>query len=104
MNKYEIRYIRALNQFFEEMIYDEEQFNNILVTIYNNKELKQLVNRLTDKEDNEDAYCEFILQVAEIKDKQKLIISVCDTINDNSFAKPPKHFIFPKVPFFYFDF
>jgi hypothetical protein len=31
-------------------------------------------------------------------------ITVCDTINDNSFAKLLKHFIFPKVPFLYLGF
>jgi len=51
----------------------ETQYNNMLSSLAINKELKTLVHRLVQHKDQEDAWGEFLLQVAEIKDKQKVL-------------------------------
>lgn len=75
------KYIEAVTEFiidmFESQDDDEEdtetQYQQMLAQLMTNKELKRLVYSLVPQKDKEDAWGEFILQVAEIKDKCKVL-------------------------------
>lgn len=70
------QFLIALDAFFndtEEEENIEEEYNKMLIDLNKNKELKQLVYRLVDKKDQEDAWQEIIIQVATIKDKATVL-------------------------------
>ena len=70
------KYIKAVVEFILECNEQEDsetQYQQMLAQLMTNKELKRLVYNLVPQKDKEDAWGEFILQVAEIKDKCKVL-------------------------------
>jgi len=70
------KYIKAVVEFILECNEQEDsetQYQQMLAELMINKELKRLVYNLVPQKDKEDAWGEFILQVAEIKDKCKVL-------------------------------
>lgn len=70
------KYIKAVVEFILECNEQEDsetQYQQMLAQLMINKELKRLVYNLVPQKDKEDAWGEFILQVAEIKDKCKVL-------------------------------
>lgn len=74
------KYIEAVTEFIIDMFESEDdeedtetQYQQMLAELMMNKELKRLVYSLVSQKDKEDAWGEFILQVAEIKDKDKVL-------------------------------
>ena len=70
------KYIKAVVEFILECNEQEDsetQYQQMLAELMTNKELKRLVYNLVPQKDKEDAWGEFILQVAEIKDKCKVL-------------------------------
>ena len=70
------KYIKAVEEFILECNEQEDsetQYQQMLAQLMINKELKRLVYNLVPQKDKEDAWGEFILQVAEIKDKCKVL-------------------------------
>ena len=82
METKEQKFLKAFREFvidcFESEDEDQEedtenQYNAMLEDLMVNRELKELVYKLVPNKDADDAWQEFILQVAEIKDKQKVL-------------------------------
>jgi DNA-directed RNA polymerase specialized sigma24 family protein len=70
------KYVQAVVGFIIECNEQEDteiQYNQMLAQLMTNKELKRLVYNLVPQKDKEDAWAEFVLQVAEIKDKIKVL-------------------------------